>query len=90
LLEGYVDLVFDGPDGMEIVDYKTDVISREEIAERMNGYGVQGEAYRAAIETATKSQVPRVTFVFVSVGEEVVLLADGLTRDRLMDRLNAI
>jgi len=71
VLEGYIDMVFEAGDGLEIVDYKTDGIQPDEIPARMRQYEVQGAAYCHAIELVTARPVRRVTFVFAAVGLEV-------------------
>jgi ATP-dependent helicase/nuclease subunit A len=84
ILEGYVDLVFAGAHGIEVVDYKTDSVSSAQMAERMNQYSLQGDAYRLALESATGSEVEQVTFVFAALGEEAIVPADPELRQRLI------
>jgi ATP-dependent helicase/nuclease subunit A len=84
ILEGYIDLVFQSPDGLEIVDYKTDNVSNAEIDGRMTQYAQQGEAYRAALEMATGLPIPRVTFVFAQTGGERVIDPDPERRRQLI------
>ena len=38
VLEGFIDLLFEGPDGLEVVDYKTDDVSGSEYAESMPAF----------------------------------------------------
>ena len=53
VIEGYVDLLVRGPDGLVIVDYKTDQWSGPaQTAERVGRYRLQLAAYGAALETA--------------------------------------
>lgn len=66
-IEGYVDLLYRTPNGLVVVDYKTDRIDNEaEIDKLLNHYQYQGAAYASAIERATKETVARVTFVFAT------------------------
>ena len=53
VLEGYVDLLVRTPDGLVIVDYKTDQWSGPvQSAERVGRYRLQLAAYGAALDTA--------------------------------------
>ena len=55
VLEGLVDLLVDGPDGLEVVDYKTDrVETEEEIDRAMGRHRLQGAAYAVAVAAATR------------------------------------
>src|SRR5207249_3156258 len=46
LLEGYIDLLYRGPDGLVVVDYKTDHVPDEgALAQRLEHYRRQGAAY---------------------------------------------
>jgi len=66
VLEGFIDLLFETPDGYEIVDYKTDDVSAGELEQRMDHYRIQGDAYAELVHAIT-GKVPRVvSFVFVS------------------------
>jgi ATP-dependent exoDNAse (exonuclease V) beta subunit len=67
LLEGYVDLLYRGPDGLVVVDHKTaDTTSDEELDRRVHGYRLQGAAYALAVAQATGEPVVRVTFLFLT------------------------
>ena len=67
LLEGYVDLLYRGRDGLVVVDYKTSVSSDPaDLDERVEGYRRQGAAYALAVSAATGEAVVRVTFVFLT------------------------
>jgi ATP-dependent helicase/nuclease subunit A len=67
LLEGYVDLLFRGPEGLVVVDYKTAATSDpEELDRRLAAYRYQGAAYALAVQAATSERVARVTFVFLT------------------------
>jgi len=70
VLEGFVDLVIDGDDGMEIVDWKTDAITRDEVAERLREYELQAGLYVYGLEAATGRTVSRITYVFANAGVE--------------------
>lgn len=71
VLEGFIDLLFETPEGYEIVDYKTDDIRASEMASRMHHYRVQGEAYAELVRAITGKTPVAVSFVFVSTNQVV-------------------
>ncbi|MGQ0432650.1 MAG: UvrD-helicase domain-containing protein [Microthrixaceae bacterium] len=67
LLEGYVDLLYRGADGLVVVDHKTSASSDpEELDRRVAGYRLQGAAYAVAVGRATGEPVVRVVFLFLT------------------------
>ena len=67
LLEGYIDLLYRGPDGLVVVDYKTSGTSDpQELERRAEGYRIQGASYAVSLEVATDEPITRVTFVFLT------------------------
>ncbi len=82
-VEGYVDLLVEGPDGLVVVDYKTDSVTTEaDIDRKLDGYAMQGAAYAAAIETATGRTVADVQFVFARPDGPVVRSVSNLAELR--------
>ena len=71
VLEGFIDLVIDTPEGLEIVDWKTDDVPPERVEERLQAYEQQAGLYVLGLEAATGRPVTSVTYVFVSAGREV-------------------
>ncbi len=71
VLEGFIDLVIETPDGIEIVDWKTDQISAGDVQERLREYETQAGLYVYGIESATGRHVSRVTYVFAGPRVEV-------------------
>lgn len=68
LLEGFIDLLYDTPDGeLHVVDYKTDASSAS-VESLMEHYRPQGGAYALLVKRALGKAVQEVTFVFVSKG----------------------
>ena len=66
LMEGYVDLVYRGPDGLVVVDWKTDSVAGDGgIAAKLDRYRLQGATYAAALEAVTGEAVARMVFVFL-------------------------
>ncbi|MGC8471497.1 MAG: UvrD-helicase domain-containing protein [Acidimicrobiales bacterium] len=79
VLEGFVDLLFEGPDGLEVVDYKTDQVRTDaEVARLATRYRLQGAAYAAAVQAATGRPVRRCTFLFLRAGEAVARCVEDL------------
>jgi ATP-dependent helicase/nuclease subunit A len=67
VVEGYVDLLIERPDGLVVVDYKTDAsTSARHLDEAMARYEHQGAAYAAVLEQVTGRPVVECRFVFCS------------------------
>ena len=65
-VEGFIDLLYEAPDGLVVVDYKTDVVPGEaELDAAMARYRLQGAAYALALQEALGRPVERCVFVFV-------------------------
>jgi ATP-dependent exoDNAse (exonuclease V) beta subunit len=65
VVEGYVDLLVETPEGLVVVDYKTDSAKSEaDIEAKLAAYELQGAAYAVALEVATGSTVVECRFVF--------------------------
>jgi ATP-dependent helicase/nuclease subunit A len=69
-LEGYVDLVYRGPDGLVVVDYKTDAwVDDDDLDAKVARYRWQGASYAVALEQATAQRVAECVFVFLGEHE---------------------
>ncbi len=80
IIEGFVDLLVERPDGLCIVDYKTALgASDAELDERAAEHAVQGAAYALALEAVTGTPVDRFVLLFLrldgAVEREVTDLA---------------
>ena len=65
VIEGYVDLLIETPDGLVIIDYKTDTVaSAAEVDAKLAVYEMQGAAYAVALEASTEATVVACHFVF--------------------------
>jgi ATP-dependent exoDNAse (exonuclease V) beta subunit len=83
LLEGYIDLLYRGPDGLVVVDHKTAATSDpDELDRRVEGYRIQGASYALIIAATTAEPVFRVTFLF--------LTPDGAVERHLADLETAV
>ena len=69
LLEGYIDLLYRGPEGLVVVDYKTAATSDSDVLDRrVEGYRTQGASYALTVGASTGEPVVRVTFLFLTPG----------------------
>lgn len=72
LLQGVADLCFEGPDGLTVVDFKTDrVFGAREIADRAERYRPQLEAYSLALTRVLERPVTRRVLYFLASGTAV-------------------
>ena len=67
VIEGFVDLLYETPEGLVIVDYKTDSARDEQdVDAAMERYAAQGAAYALALQQAMPGRkVAKCVFVFV-------------------------
>ena len=66
LVEGFIDLLYETPAGLVIVDYKTDTVDTEaEVDAAMQRHRLQGAAYAVALAASQAQPVSGCTFVFV-------------------------
>jgi ATP-dependent helicase/nuclease subunit A len=94
VLEGFIDLVLQTPDGIEIVDWKTDQIAADKVVERLREYEPQAGLYVYGLESATGARVSRVTYVFASAEVEAspgepAVLAEAARAELLAPRISA-
>ena len=71
LLQGIVDCCFFTPEGITVVDFKTDRVSGGEILRRAESYRPQLEAYSHALERVLEQPVKRRVLYFLYPGETV-------------------
>jgi ATP-dependent helicase/nuclease subunit A len=65
VIEGYIDLLIETPEGLVIVDYKTDTVASEaDVDAKLATYELQGAAYAVALEESTGMPVVDCRFVF--------------------------
>ncbi len=68
ILEGLVDILFEEPEGVVIVDYKTDEVTGSELEVRFQTYRLQALFYALAVHTATGKNIQEVNIYFVKTG----------------------
>jgi ATP-dependent helicase/nuclease subunit A len=69
-VEGYIDLLYETPEGLVLVDYKTDSISGPADADAKTArYGLQTATYAVALEASTGLDVVAAHLVFCTAGE---------------------
>ena len=79
VIEGYVDLLVETPDGLVVIDYKTDTVAGPAaIEEKLATYELQGAAYAAALEEVTGMSVVDCQFVFCSARGAIERSVDDL------------
>lgn len=65
MIEGYIDLLVQTPEGLIIIDWKTDAVSSpREIDAKLAAYELQGATYAVALEESTGIDVVDCRFVF--------------------------
>ena len=72
-LHGFIDLLFEEPDGLVIVDYKTDSVPGPEVEQAVERYRLQGGAYASAMNRATGKTVKEVRFLYLQPRRDVLL-----------------
>jgi ATP-dependent helicase/nuclease subunit A len=91
ILEGYADLVIESEDGsIEIVDWKTDHVSEAAVEARARAYELQAGVYVLGLEAATRREVSRVTYLFVSPNIEREMPPVDQLRAVALARLEAL
>jgi ATP-dependent helicase/nuclease subunit A len=66
MIEGFIDLLYETPEGLVVVDYKTDRLPSEaELDAALERYRLQGAAYALALREALGRPVAGCRFVFV-------------------------
>ena len=72
-LQGFIDLLFEEPDGLVVVDYKTDSVSADGAGDAVSRYRLQGGAYAHAVREVTGKPVKEVVFLYLQPQQEVRL-----------------
>ena len=73
LLQGVVDCFFETPEGLVVVDFKTDRVTEATVRQRGEEYRAQVEAYSAALERIFQKPVCRRLLYFLHIGAQVEL-----------------
>ena len=92
VVEGYVDLLVTTPEGLVIVDYKTDeATTPAAIDAKVASYELQGAAYAVALEASTGLDVVECRFVFCSASGAVERRVPDLAtaKQRVRDAVSA-
>ena len=66
MIRGRMDAVLVAPEGMAVIDYKTDRVARDKVAERAAFYEPQVSLYRRALERIAGQLVKEVHLVFLA------------------------
>ena len=73
LLQGVVDCCFDTPEGLVIVDFKTDRVRLGQEPERAEVYRPQLEAYSRALSRVLERNISERILYFFATGQEISL-----------------
>jgi ATP-dependent helicase/nuclease subunit A len=73
LLQGVVDCWLEEPDGLVVIDYKTDRVTRSAERDRAAGYAPQLRAYAWALERITGNRVKAAYVYFFAVGDALAV-----------------
>lgn len=71
LVQGVVDVIIQGDDGLTILDYKTDSIGVKEVPQAKERYMPQVALYSYAAEKITGIPIKRSAIVFLTLGKEI-------------------
>ena len=83
VVEGYIDLLYRTPDGLVVVDYKTDDTHDEDVLQdKVDRYQLQLAAYSLAVERAVGEQVTHCVLVFAREGQPA--RKETITGDKLV------
>ncbi len=86
VVEGYIDLLYRTPDGLVVVDYKTDYIPDEDVdalEAKIDRYQYQLAAYSLAVEQSVGEEVARCVLVFARAGQQA--REETISSDELAD-----
>jgi ATP-dependent helicase/nuclease subunit A len=90
-VEGFIDLLFEGSEGLVVVDYKTDSArSTEDIDRAMERYRLQGAAYALALEVALGRPVAEVRFVFTEPRAERSISELASAKHEVRERITRV
>jgi ATP-dependent exoDNAse (exonuclease V) beta subunit len=77
VLEGFIDLLFESPEGLVVVDYKTDRVEQDAAAAVVDHYRLQGASYALAVQSALNKPVAGCSFLILkAAGALEVVLPD--------------
>jgi ATP-dependent helicase/nuclease subunit A len=71
MVRGRIDLLFPTPEGLVIVDYKTDNVEASELTNRVDLYRKQMQFYRQAIDKVAGQKVAGIYLIFLKAKEVV-------------------
>ncbi|MBN1346830.1 MAG: helicase-exonuclease AddAB subunit AddA [Phycisphaerae bacterium] len=77
LVRGMIDCLLCGDAGDEVIDFKTDAITRDELHDRVASYGTQIELYADAVERIWRRPVAGRWLVFLNIPETVMVPTTG-------------
>jgi ATP-dependent helicase/nuclease subunit A len=86
---GYIDCLYqDARGGWHLIDYKTDTISADEVAQKAQQYEMQIGLYALAAEKALGAPLVEISLYFLKPGQEYLLIWDDTARCNTIDQVN--
>lgn len=76
LVRGIVDCLFATPQGIVVLDFKTDHVNRDTLAQRAQAYRTQMRVYQQAVETILARPVVRLELYFLAAGLGIAIEPD--------------
>ena len=73
LVQGVIDCFIDTPEGLIVVDFKSDLVTNANVYERAQGYKIQIDTYCTALERITGKQIARRVLYFFALDMEIDL-----------------
>jgi ATP-dependent helicase/nuclease subunit A len=73
LVRGIIDLFYQTPDGIVIIDYKTDNVNKSNVHDQALKYAVPMDLYQKAIEAICQKKVCKKIVYFLSISKGIVL-----------------
>jgi ATP-dependent helicase/nuclease subunit A len=87
VLEGLIDLAFDDGSGLEIVDYKTDDVPEDHLAEHAQNYRLQVGAYALAAKEVFGAAPRSASLLFLRTGKDVPIEVDDALLEAVTEKL---
>ena len=87
ILEGLIDLAFDDGTGLTIVDYKTDDVPEQHLAEHAKSYRLQVGAYALAAREVFGKAPKAAALLFLRAGREIPVEIGGPLLDSVRRQL---
>jgi len=78
VVQGMIDALIEAPEGVWVVDFKTDAVSGEALQRRAEEYTAQMALYAQAVQRILRQPLAGALLVFLTAGESVVMPPETL------------